>query len=102
MFMDGKCWEKYQGNMVSIKDKTARFKFHISKDDRFRVLVAYTVQDILKLYQEADLMVPPQQYSMFMFIDNNVMKKDMVDNRKMLNIRYSLGWHKILQQEIYN
>lgn len=58
--------------------------------------------EMVNLYRTSDLVVPPQQYDFFTCLANIDTKRMLERNRKILNIRYSLGWHKIVQNDIYS
>lgn len=46
--------------------------------------------------------MPQEQYEKFTFNGNSSAKADFIDNKKILNVRYSLGWHKTVQDNVYS
>lgn len=100
-FFNPSIWDNIRGS--NIKNKTDPLKEYLEKDNRFHVINCYNQKDIEKYDKRVDLIIPPMQYSMFQNTKNNRGVRYFYHLRKLIiNIRYSLGWHKIIQRKLYD
>jgi len=88
----------------NVKNKSRVFYDYLMKknDERFDVINVTTFDEYKETYKDCDLIIPPMQYEFFFGDKDKEILADIYENKKLVNIRYSLAWHKIIQDKIYS
>jgi hypothetical protein len=83
------------------KCKTGPFENYIMSDKRFKVIETKDREEYSNAIYDVDLVFPPLLYAQYSHLNDPDLYDELVIERKMMFIRYSLGWH-IHVNQIYN